>query len=52
MVRRAKEKYCKQSVFQCNGDSKKLWKTLQDILPSKESPTPSTITVDGEVYNS
>ena len=31
---------------------KKLWKTLHDILPSKESPTPSTITVDGEVYTS
>ena len=52
MVRKAKEKYCKQSVFKCNGDSKKLWKTLHDILPSKESPTPSTITVDGEVYTS
>ena len=52
MARKAKEKYCKQSVFKCNGDSKKLWKTLHDILPSKESPTPSTITVDGEVYTS
>ena len=52
MVRKAKEKYCKESVFKCNGDSKKLWKTLHDILPSKESPTPSTITVDGEVYTS
>ena len=52
MVQKAKEKYCKQSVFKCNGDSKKLWKTLHDILPSKESPTPSTITVDGDVYTS
>lgn len=35
MVRQAKEEFYKHSVSECAGNSKKLWKTLSDILPSK-----------------
>ena len=50
MIRQSKEKYYKQSVADCNGDSKNLWKTLHDILPSKVTQTPNSIIVDDIVY--
>ncbi|XP_072028290.1 uncharacterized protein [Amphiura filiformis] len=52
MIRKAKETYCKQSVSQNAGDSKKMWKALNDILPHKASPSPSSITIDDEVCTS
>ena len=52
MIRRAKENYCKQSVSQCSNDSKKMWKALNEFMPSKASPSPNSIIVEDEVCNS
>ena len=52
MIRRVKKDYWKQSVSQCSGDSKKMWKALYEFMPSKASRSPNSIIVDDEVCNS
>ena len=49
MIREEKQTYCKQSVSDNVGNSKKMWNALHNILPRKASPSPSSINVDGRV---
>ena len=49
MIRNEKQAYCKQSVSDNVGDSKKIWKVLHNILPRKASASPSSLSVDGKV---
>ena len=51
MIRKSKEYYFKNAVRQCIGNSSKMWKALNDILPSKSSSTPSSIVVNGNVLS-
>ena len=51
MIRKSKEYYFKNTVQQGIGNSGKMWKALNDILPSKSSSTPSSIVVNGNVLS-
>ena len=51
IIRKAKEDYCKQTVSSCSGDSKKMWKALNEFVPKKASPSPTSIIVDDQVCN-
>ena len=51
MIRKSKEYYFKNTVRQGIGNSGKMWKALNDILPSKSSCTPSSIVVNGNVWS-
>ena len=51
MIRKSKEIYFKNTVQQGVGNSGKLWKALNDILPSKSSSNPSSIVVNGNVLS-
>ncbi len=51
MVRKSKEAHFKNNIEQGVGNPNKLWKTLNDILPSKVSKNPSSIVVDGKVLS-
>ena len=49
MIRKSKENFYKSSISDGTGDSKKLWKTLKDIVPTNPAKTPSSIIVDDTV---
>ena len=51
MIRNSKEYYFNNTVQQGIGNSGKMWKALNDILPSKSSSTPSSIVVNGNVLS-
>ena len=51
IIRKAKEDYCKQTVSSCSGDSKKMWKALNEFVPKKASPSPTFIIIDDQVCN-
>ncbi len=52
MMRESKKRYFEKSIDDCTGDSGKLWKTLNTILPKKRSVSPSSLDIDGKVLES
>jgi len=51
-IRDEKQTYCRQNVSDNIGNSKKMWNALQNVLPQKTSPSPSSITIDDRVCTS
>ena len=51
MICKSKEYYFKNTVRQGIGNSGKMWKALNDILPSKSPSTPSSIVVYDNVLS-
>ena len=52
MIRKGKESYYKNIIYKGTENSSKLWKALNDILPSKPYPNPSSIHINDNVLSS
>ena len=48
MIRECKKRHFEKTISDCSGDSGKLWKTLNTILPQKRSVNPSSLDINGK----